>query len=261
MIRRNLYKFEGAVWNMLADPMARCLFLEIRNEDKHQVSFAAVDLESDRLIWKDITFEEPWWVGATATDGRTLVLHIYQDSQNPQYKSYFAVDVASQREIWQSGTFQVLGMEGESILGYEKQKDFLEYKLISAKDKTEKSLSKEEVESLLSRENKNLHYPFHYTETQPYFETIKQFVIQYTNTKPVRGCEYLEHQNLILISYYIHERSALANYLLVVDTEGQLYLQEVLDKNLSHIGLGTFFIANDKLVLVKEKNQLISYAL
>lgn len=246
---------------MLAEPGARYLVLEIRNEDKHQVSFAVVALESDELIWKEVIFEEPWWIGATATDGGIVVFHIYQDSQNPQNKNYFAVDVASQRQIWHSDTFQVMGIEGNDLLGFEKQKDSREYKLISIKDKKEIPLSKADIERLLPGENKNLRYPFHYIETQPHFETVKQFIIQYTNTKPVQGCEYLEYKNLILISYYIQESSALANYLLVIDMEGQLYLQEALDKRLSQIGLGTFFIANDKLVLIKEKNQLISYAL
>lgn len=261
MTQRNFYEFEGAVWNMVADPEARCLILEIRNEDKHQVSFALVDLENDGLIWKDVTFEEPWWIGATATNGKTLVLHVYQDSQSPQQKKYFAVDITSQRQIWQSDNVQVMGIAGENIIGYQLVNGSREYKFISMKDKTEKSLMKEEVDSLLAGENKNLHFPFQYTEKQPYFETVKQFIIQYTNTKPVLGCEYAEYQNLILISYYIHERSALANYLLVIDKEGQLYLQDMLDKNLNQIGLGTFFIANDKLVLIKEKNQLITYAL
>lgn len=261
MIHRYTYKFEGAIWNMLADPVARYLVLEIRSEAQHQVSFAMVDLESDTLVWQDVTFEEPWWIGATATDGATVVFHIYQDSQNPQSKRYFAVDVASRRQVWHSDTFQVMGIEGNDLLGFEKQEKDRAYKLISFGDRKEIFMSKEDVERLLPGENKNLHYPFHYIETQPHFETVKQFIIHYTNTKPVQGCEYLEYKNLILISYYIQESSALANYLLVIDGEGQLYLQEVLDTNLSQIGLGTFFIANDKLVLIKEKNQLISYAL
>lgn len=246
---------------MLADPAARFLFLEIRDEDSHQVSFAAIDLEAERLIWDRVTFEESWWIGATATDGKVLVLHTYQDSQNPEHKSYFAIDVKSRQMVWQSDNFQVLGIKGEWLSGYEKEDDLRQYKQVSIRNHSQKLLSAEEERRVLAAENKNMHYPFHYTEAQPYFETVKQFIIQYTNTSPLKGCEYLEYKDYILISYYIQENNALANYLIVIDTEGHLVLQETLDHHLTQIGLGTFFIAREKLILIKEKSRLISYAL
>lgn len=220
-MNKYLYEFEGIIWQMLTNPAADLLIVELRDEAKHQVSFAAIDLRSDKILWKDVTFAERWWIAAAATDGNMLVLQTYLDHENPQHKSYFAIDVHTLKVVWESDTFQVL--------------------------KDEK--------------NKNLHHPFHYPETNTYFDTVKQFMLQYTNTEPIQGCEYLEYKNLIFIAYYLREGGALANYLLVVDTEGQLHLQERLDQNLQQIGLGTFFIAKDKLILIKEKNQLVSYAL
>ncbi len=261
MRRRDSHQFEGKIWNMIADPRAHYLLLEIRQEIRHQVSFALLDLKEDHLVWKEVTFEEPWWIGATATDGKTLVLHIFEDTQNPEAKRFIAVDIKSRKTIWQSATFQVIAIREEWLLGYEKQDDQRLYQLVSMKDQSSTAVSEEERERLLEAENKNLRFPFHYTETHPYFDTVKQFIIQYTHTTPVRGCEYLEQQDLILMSYYIHESQALANYLLVIDQEGRLCLQEKLDQALTQIGLGTFFTTDDHLVLIKEKSQLISYAL
>jgi hypothetical protein len=75
------------------------------------------------------------------------------------------------------------------------------------------------------------------------------------------GCEYLDESGLIFISYYMEEDKALANYLLVVDTEGALLLHEKLDDQLSHIGLGTFMLVRDQLIFIKQKRELLSYAI
>ncbi len=261
LTHRTIYTFEGNIWNMLTDPEARYLFLEIRHEKQHQVRFAALDLEHEKLLWKDLTFQEPWWVSMSATDGSTLVLHEYQDSQNPERKQYFAIDVATRQTIWQSDTFQVRQVRQGWLLGYDLQGEERRYKLLAVKDDTEKPLPAGEAAHLWTAENKKIQYPLHYTETQPYFDLIRQFVLRYTDTQPVGGCEYLEYRDIILISYYIRQAKALANYLLMTNKAGDLLLQERLAHHLTHQGWGTFFIAHEKLIIVQEKSQLISYAL
>ncbi len=256
-----LYEFEGLIWQVLTNPAADMLIIELRDEAKHQVSFAAIDLSHDQLLWKEITFEERWWIAATATDGKTLVLHTYPEPDNPQHKSYVAIDIPTLNTVWQSDTFQVLKVEDDWLTGYDQTAETSTYKSIHIHRQEEKLLTVADAADLLKEINKNLYEPFHYPETNPYFATVKQFILQYTNTSPVHGCEYLEYRHLILIGYYLQEAGALANYLLVLDAEGRLHLQERMDQHLQQIGLGTFFVAQDKLILIKEKNQLVSYAL
>lgn len=252
------------IWNLLTDHQARYLYLELRDEEAHQVSFSAYRIVEKQMAWQDLRFDENWWIGMSAADQDLLVLHTFEDTENPEKKAYFAIDSESQQIVWESKSLQVMDIQYPLIYGYERQKDKMLYKYQSVTDATEKSLPQKEALAELQKisvENKYIRHPFHYTENEPYFETVRKFILEYLNQAPIKGCEYLEYQQLIFVSYYIEENKALANYLLVIDQEGALQLHEKLDDQLSQIGWGSFMIIRDQLMFVKRKRELVSYAM
>ncbi|WPP48504.1 DUF4905 domain-containing protein [Catalinimonas niigatensis] len=256
--------FPAKIWNLLTDHDAHYLYIELRDEEAHQVSFAAYRISEKKMTWQGLSFEENWWIGMCAADQDVLVLHTFEDTDNPEKKSYFAIHADTCQIIWESETLQVLDIKNGYIYGYERQQDETVYKCQAVKDYSEKWLSKEDALAELqniSIENKYIHQPFHYTEDEAYFETVRKFVLEYLNQRPIKGCEYLAHQQLIFVSYYIEEDKALANYLLVIDQEGTLQLHEKLDDQLSQIGWGTFMIVRDQLMFIKRKRELVSYAM
>ncbi|MDF9800099.1 hypothetical protein OKW21_005362 [Catalinimonas alkaloidigena] len=256
--------FSAKIWNLLTDHDAHYLYLELRDEEAHQVSFAAYQLTKKEMVWQDLRFKESWWIGMSVADQDILVLHTFENSDNPDEKSFLAFDVNTQQIIWESENLQVIDVKNRKIYGYEKVEGDTVYKCISLEDEAEKEISKEEAFAALqnfSVENKYIRHPFHYTEEDAYFETVRKFVLEYLNLQPIKGCEYLEHQQFIYISYYIQENKALANYLLVIDKEGTLQLHEKMDDQLSQLGLGTFMIIRNQLMFIKRKRELVSYAI
>jgi hypothetical protein len=258
------FTFTGKIWNLLTDHEARYLFLELRDEEAHQVSFAACLLSEQRLLWEALSFDEPWWLGMSAADADTLVLHTFEDSQTPEQKSYFAMDVLSRQVIWRGRELQVMDIRYPWLYGFIRHEDEKHYLQVSIEDRTEKQLSPGTLAQQLDRlfaENKYIRRPFHYTEEEAYFETVSSFISTYLNRHALEGCEYLQHQGRIFISYYVEEDKALANYLLVLSAEGELLLHEKLDDHLSRVGLGTFFIAHHYLLFVRHKRELLAYAI
>jgi hypothetical protein len=45
-------QFNGTIWRMEIDPINATLFVEIRNEQEKQVSFASIDLSSGKVIFQ-----------------------------------------------------------------------------------------------------------------------------------------------------------------------------------------------------------------
>lgn len=252
------------IWNLLADHEARYLYLELRDEEAHQVSFAAYNLHARKLLWDDLQLEEDWWIGMSAADANLLVLHTFDDSDNPEVKSFLVIDNTSRKIVWQDSELQIMDAYQGDLYGFIRKDKTTIYKSVSLEAGRQQNLSLEEVERALadvSVENKYIRHPFHYTEEDTYFKTVSRFVQHYLNRQPKLGCEYLDENGLIFISYYMEEDKALANYLLVVDTEGALLLHEKLDEQLSHIGLGTFMLVRDQLIYIKQKRELLSYAI
>jgi len=78
------------------------------------------------------------------------------------------------------------------------------------------------------------------------------------NLLPVIALEYLEHDSIIFISFYIEE-GELANYLLIISAGGEVLMKEKLDEHLKGIGIDTFFLLSGCVIFVKNKVELFSY--
>ena len=100
--------------------------------------------------------------------------------------------------------------------------------------------------------------PQQYLADNEYFATVKRFLERKFNLLPVTALEYLEHDSIIFVSFYIQE-DELANYLLIMSSDGQVLLQEKLDEHLKGIGLDTFFVFSGCVFFVKNKAELVSY--
>jgi hypothetical protein len=100
--------------------------------------------------------------------------------------------------------------------------------------------------------------PFQYEEGTGHFDTVRDFLQARLGITPVATIDYLEFQRLIMVSVFVQENN-LANYLYVLDSGGEVLLNEKLGENLTGVGLDTFFMYSDHLIFVKNKSELITY--
>jgi hypothetical protein len=89
---------------------------------------------------------------------------------------------------------------------------------------------------------------------------VKTFLEQKLNLSPVGAFEYLEFDSRIFVSYYVME-TGLANYLLIMDNDGEVLLHEKLAEQLKGIGMETFFVLSGCVFFVKNREDLVSYFL
>ncbi len=262
------FSFEIPIWRMLAEVTGQWMALELRDTETHELQFRLLDLKTERLFEQQIDIEDAWWAGIVDLKGDYLVLHKFQDSDNPEKKTFFVVDIFTHKISWLPENFIFSGITQNAIYGYEKAGESLQtYKEISLSKGTEKALNQREYEQKVNKltkeegENKDITYPFYYPEDHAYFATVKAFLIRFLQIHAVKGCEYLEHRQAIIISYYIYEGKALANYLLVMNTSQEVVLHERIDAQLEGVGADTFFVVKNKVIYIKDKHQLIGYAL
>ena len=102
----------------------------------------------------------------------------------------------------------------------------------------------------------------HLTEAAAGFETIQRFIHTQFRRKAVKGCDYLEYKTLVMVSFYYYQKDLLHNDLVVVnDQAGTIRLHTTLDTALQGIGFDTFFVTNNQLLFLENKNILKGYAL
>jgi hypothetical protein len=245
----------GIIWKTLADPEHRRLYIEVRDTELKQVSFSSLDLENQKWLWYNVTFDETWWISLAAVSNNTLLFTVYTDTNNPDKKSIFAFDIQLKKIQWWKVNFSFASVVGSFVKGVDTKFGSKEV-ILKISDGTPLS-----GESLVLEEEQNfiIVRPFQYHEGSTHFETLRSFVIMKCNISPVISIEYCEYHSLILISVFVGPED-LANYLIVFNSAGDLLLKETLGEHLKGIALDTFFIFSDFLIFVKNKSELVSYS-
>ncbi len=255
-------QFKGTIWNTLVLPKRDILIVEVRDDKNFQVQFSALNFREDKFLWEGIALKESWWVGLTAANENTVLFHTYVNKGNPDHKNLIAFDIFNKNVRWEIEEFSFFDWNDSEIWGY-RTRDELTQATIDIESGTllEKAWT---TKSLDERIDSNR--PVQYGEGMPHFETVKFFIQQKTNYQPIRGVEYLEWKDWILVSFYTKEETSLpdrqgslANYLLVFSREGEVLLEVKLGEKLTGLGTDTFFMLSGCLFLVKNKSELVAY--
>lgn len=248
------HRFGGTIWNTLADGAKARLFLEVRNSGQKTVSFSALNLQNNQWLWKDVVFDERWWISMRAVAGDILLLTVYDDVNNPDKKSIVAFDVNTQQILWWRNGFSVSDVNDRYVRGVDTRMPEKEAVLDLL---TGKPVDRVDFHLDISQ-NFPVIRPFQYREGTAHFDTVKDFLSSRWSISPVATIEYLEFESLIILSIFVNE-NGLANYLCILDNNGELIRKEKLGENLEGVGLDTFYIYCGHLIFVKNKNELTSF--
>lgn len=256
------------IWRMVSNETGEKWVIELRDITDHKVLYTIMEIKDTETFKQDLLIENAWWTGITAFQGDKLVVHQFEDSENPEMKGFYIWDIKDRKVIWSSENFVFVKLYNDEIYGYEKTSENREInKIISLTDQHVKIVEQNQFEQIVQQiteiqeKNKAITYPFYYPENHAYFATVVGFLQQLLNIHAVKGCEYIEFSKAIIISYYIIEDKLLVNYLLVINHQQEVQLHERIGSHEEGIGTDTFFIVKNRLIFIKEKYHLISYAL
>ncbi|MDO1447912.1 DUF4905 domain-containing protein [Rhodocytophaga aerolata] len=254
------FTLPGNIWRMLASE--HWLVAEIRDGQTRKANFAAVDIRSGRLQWDYLELPESWWVSGTTIQTDTLLVQLYPDPQQPQTKGIIAIDLPTGTIRWQQPQHSFLRLTEQGILAVQGTEGESIFQLLSlATGEVVSRIEPVQLDDFSSPAQPYLLLPTHYTQENTYFGSIVSFIHHKLGLQPQKAVDYAEFQQLISISYYIYEHKNLTNYLLILDKEGNVRLHERLASQLPGIGLDTFFIIHQYLIVVKDKKDLIAYEL
>jgi hypothetical protein len=257
--------FDGTIWRMIPEETTSSLVLEVRNADLHQTSFYSLHLHEAALTEITPVTDEQWWLGLQDAYQGCVILHGYADEQNPVPQGIYCYAVQSGKLLWQKPHYQYFSLLKNSILTTEAGKKEL-YKLdlqtgILTATHTEPEDVTLEAQLFANERNKIPRFPLHYPAKHAYFDIISDFVKQKTGLHAIEAADYLEYKDLVILSYYIYGDNKLENRLLISDTNSTIIFEDILALSLNGIGLDTFFVLENQLIFIKNKNELFSYEL
>lgn len=86
-----------------------------------------------------------------------------------------------------------------------------------------------------------------------------QTVAQFLAIELPLPCEYLEFENNIIISYYLRSEQGFERFLLLLQ-DGQKKWKVKQDSQMKGFSSGAFFVIHDKLVFVRDRNEVCIYS-
>ena len=93
--------------------------------------------------------------------------------------------------------------------------------------------------------------PHLYDVDSDHHKTVAQFL----SLELLVPCEYLELDNKIIISYYLRSQNGFDRFLLLIE-EGEKRWKLKQDSNMKGFASGAFFVVQNKLVFVKDRNEV-----
>ncbi|MEJ1239403.1 DUF4905 domain-containing protein [Chryseolinea sp. T2] len=246
------HQFNGTIWKSALSHSEGILLLEVRNGSEKKTTFSAVNLNDGNLLWKDMTFEEDWWVGLEVVQGDVALFSIFTDAANPERKALIAYNIRQKKIMWWNNDLSLSTLGLNCILGVTTQygQKQIALDLLSGE---ESAFVPAPPDELLIRR------PSQYVEDHPYFITVRTFLSSRFNFQPVVSLEYLEDSSLIFVSAYQRDEHGLSNDLFVISSDGKIVLQENLGRQLKGIGQDTFFIYAGSVIFVRNRGELFSY--
>lgn len=228
------------------------LLVSCRDNEQMEASFSLYSLTRRSFLWRDLVFEEPWWISVCEFVNDIVVFQTFTDAQNIEERSVFGFNINLQEVVWAVDNATVVSINNTELF-LKSNETTARFNLNTGEELVEDS---EFHQKSMSQE---AFFPFHYGKESPYFETVASFLKQFANKSLVGACDYLEYGGMIFIAAHEQLEQNLINTLYAFDKTGVQVFTEVLENRAQGLASSTFYIVNDQLIFVKEKRELKGY--
>ena len=211
------------------------------------------DLKTKKLIAERLEVKKDEKIVLKAITDNHLIFNQYADGQNPDVCTAFVYNYATRSIVWEKENFNILAVNEQTVKA---PHPYFENRFTFYDIKTGQDLGQENTGKSSPISNQ---FPDLYPSQSQHFTWFEKFISQVTSHKPELCCEYLELENRLIISYYFFEGDVLVNNLLVANDAGEVIESFPLGKNLKGIGKDTFFVVENNLIFISDKNTLHIY--
>lgn len=239
------HQFKSPVWRLEIDALSKTIFIEVRDQSDKEVSFAAINLETGKVLFDELQTEERWLTGIEAAYDGILLLHNYQSEATPVHKGLTAIRGTTGEIPWSNYThaFDHMTINGPAIYDTRLQPR----KLLLADIKTGTIIRP--YEPLIDTELINdIVLPD--MASPEISRSIPLELNPFGN-----AAHYLDYNNFRIVSLHTFAEGALQQHLYILDDSGIVY-QDLLNTDIQKLQPESFLMHHDHLIYLKNKSQL-----
>lgn len=261
------YSTRGQIWRLLPSA-SRCLLLEDREVDSKKVSFACIDAITGAARWRDLSFDERWWISMEAVHDDVVFIHEYAAPDMPDHKKIVAVDIGSGRVLWSNGELKYMFAHQDAVYAAKDEYDRRRFFELGLHDgKVLREIEDSYVSVLRSTVVHDRFADVHFPQplagggqtAGPAPEIINRIVPQIESAEMA---EYLEHDLLLVVGYYERMQVSSARPLyrqhlsIARKDSRRILFEDVLTREALTCVPDMFFRMADHLYYIKERNSV-----
>ncbi|GAB2978785.1 hypothetical protein GCM10027049_12950 [Mucilaginibacter puniceus] len=237
-------QLNGIIWRIEIDGLSDTLFLEIRNTENREVSFASFDLRTGSINFKQLILTEKWLTGIEGAYDGVLLLHHFQSATSPVHKAIVAINGLNATTLWSNYTygFDSLSVNGPiaSNIQIQPKKLFL----VDIKKGTTLRPYEPTLDTLLPN---NITTP----DVLPLSVLSTLITIEpYGNS-----IHYLEYNKFRIVSLHSYKDGLLKQHLYVLDDANIIY-EDILNDDIQKLQPEAFIVYKNCLIYIKNRSQL-----
>lgn len=237
--------FNGQIWKLVIDEQAGLLFVEVRNADNREVSFASINLNTGDLNFKDLQLPEKWLTGLTGSFNGVLFLHGYQSAQSPIHKSITAIDGVSGIELWSNYNYAISQISINGPIAHNTQVQPPTFYLLDAQTGVTQRLYNASIDTEIIQ---NILLP-------DILNTIPSDFNSFFGDETMGNFHYIEYNGFRIVSLHTIKNGLLRQTLLITKN-GELVYRDILNDNIQKLQPEAFIVYQSLLIYLKNTREL-----
>lgn len=263
------YETSGVLWQLL--PTTTHLFVgEDRNLETKRVTFFCLDAGSGKVLWKNLSFTEQWWIGIEAVTNNVLYLHEFATPDMPDHKKIYAVRVDTGQMLWVNEELQFHFADAQFVfgskLGFESRQYFrIEISSGKIMDEISADLFQRHQDSAAERISPDFIFPNEVNDIGALKKEFKKIPLSVLTVQSQMEC-IKQNGNLILTFYqrnreYEKDGTFLEQHILIVDQNGRILYRDVINEQVKIPLPDTVLYLNGLVYYIKNRKSLIAVKL
>ncbi len=261
---------QGILWRLLFSD-TNFIVGEDRDTEKKSVTFFCLNAQNGDALWKDISYDEAWWIGIEAVVHDRLYLHGFRKPDMPEHSKIIAVDLGTGKVLWRNDYYSFLFATPDTVIVF---RDLFEqrmfYELNAATGELIAEMKDRPADAYEVKEGNHGRTDFlfpHVLSGDDENVSLRKLIEKSTHEEEIRSdIEYARSNGKAIVNFHVVVKSAseaareiLQNRLYVLDerTGKELYA-EVVNAETPAAVPDSFFIDRSIVYFIKERKTLVA---
>ena len=267
---KKLYSYlnKKQIWRLLPTQTGK-LVIEERDPGSKEVFFTCLDIKTGKKIFNDFQLDEKFWVGIEEIYKDKIYFHKFRKPDMPGHLGIIAFDIETKSILWKNEDYIFLFIHNDELFCYKDRfegRSFYKLDYLTGKLITDLGEDVSEVNTLrekkLSENNLDYHFTKQFNPDSKNIEKVRNHLSSIKSENLVSGkIDYINHSGILFYNFHeiLQSGGEMKNVFRAVDIEsGKVIFEEELNSGIKVFVPDSFFIVNDLLFLLKEKNGFIT---